>query len=892
MSKDELIIHKMFSRAAERSSVKVALQCRQGDRWFRMTYAEVDSLSRKVAAFLLTQQHMEKQELAALVLENRPEWAVIYFGIMQAGLVCVPMDHRSTPDELENLIFNSGLKTVFTSHSIYLDKFRDNQKLSFLQFIILDYPGKTEKNIFSFSDIEKSLSVSFSMPCVGQEDTASLIYTSGTTARPKAVLLSHRNICSNFMSISKMNICNASDNMLSVLPLHHTYAFMVTLIVPLFLGAEVTYCATLKSADIMDTIKETSVTILTGVPQLLNSLHKGIFERIKKIPPFLLPVIRPFIRVKIRRSFPELRLLVSGGARLEPRIARDLTLLGLKVVEGYGLTETSPVVTLNPPEKVKFGSVGRPIPEVEIRLLDADSSGIGVVMIKGPNVFQGYFKQPDITGEVIRDSWFYSGDLGRIDEEGYLFLVGRQKEVIVLSSGKNIYPEELEEYYGKSPYIKEICILSRAEEKLGNLTEVLYAVIVPDLEYFRQRNEKNIRNRIRWELENAGQKLPTYDHIMGFLITRDELPRTALKKIKRYEVKTKFLEGKEIYSPPEKRDSAAAESSEDAELVGSDTAKKIMGYLSYQLKRPVSLDSHMEIDLGIDSLTRVELGLGLGAVLNTSIPDEALYGASTVRELIVNIQNARDEKQGFIQQWQSAQMDWNRILNDLPHDGEFLCAMGKRHSLAGIMATVILKSVFLFILRLFWRLSIKGRRFLPRHGPYLVCPNHSSYLDGVIVACSVPVHQCNNLFFLGYSDIFEHLLLRWATKMIRVIPVNPLLHLVRALQCVAFALKNKKIVCLFPEGRRSADVNPGDFKKGVGIIIKELDIPVVPVYIKGSYEAWPRTRILPRLHRLEIVFGPPIGMRELTRRTPDDAGKDDYEVIACRLRDAVMNLAY
>lgn len=229
--------------------------------------------------------------------------------------------------------------------------------------------------------------------------------------------------------------------------------------------------------------------------------------------------------------------MVSGGAKLSIQIALDFYGLGFKLIEGYGLTETSPVVTLNLAKNLKFGSVGKPIPDVGIKIHNPDKSGVGEVLIKGPNVMQGYFKQPELTSEVIKEGWFYSGDLGYLDREGYLYLVGREKEIIVLGSGKNIYPEELEEYYGQSPYIKEMCILERIEERFGSTIESLYAIVVPDLEYFRKMNVTDIRGKIRWELENLGKGLSPYRHIMGFTITKDELPRTPLKKLKRYQVR-------------------------------------------------------------------------------------------------------------------------------------------------------------------------------------------------------------------------------------------------------------------------------------------------------------------------------------------------------------------
>ena len=315
------------------------------------------------------------------------------------------------------------------------------------------------------------------------------------------------------------------NNFLSILPLYHTYAFMVTLLVPLLKGATITYAKSFKPEDLTSIIRQTDVTILVGVPQLFSLIYKSILEKIKKIPFFLMPIFIPFLKQQLRKRFGNsLRFFVSGGARLDPAVAKGLSKLGLKVIEGYGLTETSPVVSLNPPERLRFGSVGRPIPGVEVRIQNPDRYGVGEIFIRGPNVMRGYFQQPDLTAQVIcPEGWFQSGDLGYLDKTGYLFITGRKKDVIVLGSGKNIYPEELEEYYSQSPYIKEICVFEKSEEQFGQKVNLLFAVVVPEFEYFRNQRQMNIRDKIRWELENLSSSLATYKRIMGFIISKEVL---------------------------------------------------------------------------------------------------------------------------------------------------------------------------------------------------------------------------------------------------------------------------------------------------------------------------------------------------------------------------------
>lgn len=875
MTEENLVIYNYFQQTAHKLTDKVCLQIKKDSNWERWTYGEVGDLSFRLGAFLI-KEGFKKGDCAAIILENRPEWAIIYLGIIRAGLMCVPLDPQLNAKELENLITDSGSKIIFVSHSIFLEKNIHKIKSRLNKIIILDL-DINEDNILGFSQIKSVSADDILWPQVLSQDIASLIYTSGTTAKPKGVLLSHYNLCSNFRSIQKLNLILPSDNFLSILPLYHTYAFMVTLLVPLFLGAKVTYCASFRPENLTQIIKEANVTILVGVPQLFALIHKAIFDKTKKIPLFIKPLISPFIKKKIKGHFGRsLRLLVSGGARLEPKIAKDLFKLGFKLIEGYGLTETSPVVTLNPPQNLKFGSVGKPLPDVEIEIFNPDKGGIGEVLIKGPNVMQGYFKRPDLTEEVIKEGWFYSGDLGYKDKEGYLYLVSRKKEVIVLGSGKNIYPDELQDYYSTSPYIKEICILNKTEEKFGRTQDFLYAVIVPDLEYFRQKNEKNIREKIRWELENLAKDLPRYKHIMGFTITKEELPRTHLKKIKRYEVAQKYLKIQIL--PQEAQETIFSE--EDTRLLNSEIAQKIIHYLSSQLKRPVYLDSHLEIDLGIDSLSRVELGLGLETLLSIKIPDEFIDNVSTVREVITSIQNLSSYTQGP-PQYKVEQKTWGEILKESPPEAVLKKIRIDTRLLDKILA-FIFKNIFLLIFKVLWFLRIEGREFIPSSGPYILCPNHASYLDGFFIFSSLPFKSAINTFFLGYAKIFEHPLVSWAAKLARLIPIDPSTYLTEAMQAASYVLRHKKVICIFPEGGRSISEIIGEFKKGIGILTKELDVWLIPVYIKGSHYSWPRGDKFPRPYPIKIIFGSPLCWQDLG---------NTYETIAQGLREEILKLA-
>ncbi|MCM8795394.1 MAG: AMP-binding protein [Candidatus Omnitrophica bacterium] len=886
---NDLIIPGRFEAIVGKFPDGVALQIKKDNCWIKFTYLYLRQQAVKVANFLLS-IGLKRQDPVAIVLENRPEWPTIYLGIMYAGMICVPIDTQASFLEIKNFLLDSSTKILFTSQDLFNKKISPEIQEILSKIVVLDATDSVDKKCFAFKKIEDSPYEDKNLPSLQAEDIALLIYTSGTTGIPKGVLLTHKNIVSNFLSIQKLNLVSNKDNFLCLLPLHHTYPFMVTLIVPLFSAAKITFCPSgFRPEQLAEIIKEAGITILVGVPQLFSLLYTAIFEKLKHTPRFIYLLLLPFIRFKVQRHFGRtLRLMVSGGARLSPKIALGLRRLGFCIIEGYGLTETSPVVTLNPPKKIKLGSVGRPIPDVEIKISCPDGKGIGEVLVRGANVMAGYFKQPDLTAAVIKDNWFYSGDLGYLDKEGYLFLTGRTKEVIILSSGKTIFPEELEEYYQRSPYIKEICILGKEELAFGHEVESLYAVVVPDLDYFCKNHLTDIEGKIRWELENLSQPLPAYKHIRGFVLSKEELPRTALKKIKRYRVKERFL------AHPQTK--VAAEEiilkDDDLKELNPEIAQKIICYLGKQLNKVIYLDSHLEIDLGIDSLMRVELGLGLERLFGLRVPDEMLYTVSTVREVILKISELMKDKDKIRMLMTEREKTWSQILK-VPPEPNARKKIKLKPGVLDWLVTSIIKVIVVFIFRLCWRLKVKGRKNLPKRGPLLICPNHASYLDGFIVFCGLPLKLAINTYFLGYRAIFEHSLLRWAIRIARLIPIDPTTYLMETLQIVAYLLSWGKAVCVFPEGRRSIDDKIGEFKKGIGILIKELrelNFAVVPVYIRGSHYAWPRTRLLPRFCRLEIIFGQPKERGFFLESGREKEIKDDYTAIAQGLREEVLKL--
>ncbi|MEW6041356.1 MAG: 1-acyl-sn-glycerol-3-phosphate acyltransferase, partial [Elusimicrobiota bacterium] len=409
---------------------------------------------------------------------------------------------------------------------------------------------------------------------------------------------------------------------------------------------------------------------------------------------------------------------------------------------------------------------------------------------------------------------------------------------------------------------------------------LLYAVIVPDTEYFHKTQEINVSGKIRWELENYSKRIAPYKRIMGFIISKKDLPRTRLKKIKRYEVEYRY--GKEI--TPEYQKELLSE--EDYKLLETTVAEKIIDHLSRTLKRKVNLNDHLEIDLGIDSLGRVELAVALESLLKIEIPDSILISVFTVKELIVEINNIA--KKEITDESKDVSINWGNILKQKPRD-EVTKKIELYPGTINRMLTILVKNSFLLLLKLFWSLKIENKNNVPVDRPIILCPNHSSFLDGFIVMCSVPYRCAQKLFFFGHRDYFDKSLIAWCVKIARIISIAPSLHLVDAMQSASFVLNAGKSLCIFPEGELSIDGSIKTFKKGIGILSRELNITLVPVLIQGSFFAWARGMQFPKFSRIRIIFGKPVTPDELLTN-PGGSAEDDYQTIASNLRERIIEL--
>lgn len=532
-----------FFDAAEKYADQPAAG-RAGDDAY-LTYQQLAQKVREAAIFL---GPVEPGEPIGILSENRPAWCKIYLAILARGGTVVPVDSLLKPDEIKRVFIQAGFRRIFVSPR-FLDVVGEvNAELEEkLQLINLETISSTDTATFAPSFTQDS-----NKPAV-------LIFTSGTTGKPKKVILTHGNLLSDIEGISRRLPLGPGVRFLSVLPLHHTFEATIGFLLVFLTGCTVYYVKALNSRDILDGIRKHQITHFVSVPLLYEKLYHAILNGVKKAPLSRrilfkasmsaaktmnsLSGINPgkdlFKTLRQKAGLQSIQLMVSGGAPLPAEISKSFNLLGFTFIEGYGLTETSPVLTFNPLERNKLGSVGLPLDNVKLKIDNPNEKGVGEVLAQGPMITPGYLDNPEETAKLLRDGWLYTGDMGRIDEDGYLYIMGRKKNLIVSAAGKNIYPEEIEAELVCSPFIMEAMVYG---EKAPKGREEVAAMIYPDYDALAAHlgkkadsiTEDEIKKVIDLEIKNICARMADFKRVKHITYLREEMEKTSSKKIKRY----------------------------------------------------------------------------------------------------------------------------------------------------------------------------------------------------------------------------------------------------------------------------------------------------------------------------------------------------------------------
>ena len=915
--------YDQFVEAEQRGPQNIALEIQRKDKVESYTFAETRKMAESVGRWMV-EKKLPSGARVAILADNHPRWVATYLGVIASGYTAVPLDTAFHADQVTKLLKDSGASLLVTDVK-HLGIAQ--QAVSGLNVeLILTDPGslkaagekgekKPEKKrsgephwIADLDTIFAAGPGSFRAVEAPAENVAALLYTSGTTADPKGVQLTHANLLGEVNAVFQVLNIGATDAVLGILPMFHVLAQMANLLLPLVKGARVVYLETLNTTELLRALQEREITAFAVVPQFFYLIHERIFKEVGKrgriaetILRYLMSVNR-FLRKlglnagrlffgKIHATFGgRMRYLITGGSRFDPVVARDFHDFGIDLLNAYGLTETSAAAFLNRPGHVVIGSVGPPLPTVEANILDPQpseegGSPVGEIIMRGPIVMKGYWNRPDATAEAIKDGWLHTGDLGYFDSSGNLFITGRRKELIVLANGKNIYPEEIETHYLKSPFIKEICVMGLEAKPGDPNSERLYAVVVPNFDALKERKVVNAKEVIRFDIEGLSQQLPSTKRIGNYEIWQDDLPRTTTRKLKRFEIEKRVRANQARGTSGGEPDVPAERpiTPEDEAWLEKPEVQKALAVIrenSRNAPEKIRPTDNLELDLGFDSMQRVELLVAVEKELGGDVEEGQLAEVYTVRDLV----NAVLESAASGKTVSKAQFaGWSAVLREDPEDPDVL-ELAKPHPIAEAFWYVVTR-LFQVIARDRFDLKYEGLEKLPQTGSYILSSNHQSYLDPVVLASVLPHDAFVNSFAVGTSEIFGEGFMRRLAREVRVVVVDPDANLIPAMKAGAFGLRHGRNLFLYPEGERSIDGIPRTFKKGAAILSIHMQVPIVPIAIEGFYDAWPRGKRFQKFAPLKIKFGDP-----LYPPPESEASEETYAAFIGKVKERVVEM--
>jgi len=898
-----------FRECAQRWPNNVALEIQRHDRMESYSYAELCRMAESVGCWL-AEQNFPRGARIAIFADNHPRWVAVYLGIIASGNTAVPLDTAFRAEQVAKLLEDSGSSLFFcdVKHLAIATKAVDK---SAIPVALLD--AKTDARTADASaratptDLDRIFAAgpgNFVPVSSAKDAISSLLYTSGTTADPKGVMLTHGNLLGEVEAVFGWADIGHDDAVLGVLPLFHVLSQMANLLLPLVKGARVVYLETLNTTELLRALSERQITVFAVVPQFFYLIHERIFKQISQRSKLAQLAVRTMMAVtrmgrklgvnpgkvffkQIHRTFGDrMRYLVTGGSRFDPQIALDFYALGIDVLQAYGLTETTGAAFANSPHNNVIGSVGPPLTGVEVKILDAQPQEgvplpVGEILIRGAIVMKGYWNRPDATADVLRDGWLYTGDLGYFDAGQNLFITGRKKEVIILSNGKNIYPEEVETHYLKSPYIKEICVMGLEGRPGDHTADRLHAVVVPNFEVLKQRKIANAKEVLRFDIENLSTQLPSTKRIGSYEIWQEDLPRTTTRKLKRFEIakRVKANQGKITAD-----DAIAAEkpfTEDDLAWLDLPDVQHALKIIRQAVRTPSTLrpDNNLELDLGLDSMQRVELLVALEHELGGNLEESRLAEVYTVRDLVDLVR----ENAASGETLAKPRAGWGTLLSEQTTDAEVLALTRPRP---------VSEAVWFWVSRLIrmaaddcFQLRVTGLEKLPSRGPFILCSNHQSFIDPLILAGLLPWSVFRRTFAVGTSEIFGNGFMRTLARWLRVVVVDPDANLVPAMRAGAYGLSHGRVLILYPEGERSIDGKPRSFKKGAAILSIHMQVPIIPIAIDGFFEAWPRGKPFQKFAPLRMKFGDAI-----SPPAESEVSEAAYEKLTSELKAQVVEM--
>ncbi|OJH37785.1 AMP-binding protein [Cystobacter ferrugineus] len=867
---------------------RVAFRFAADEKEERFTYGEVNRYANRVGSFLM-KEGVKRNERVMLLSENRPEWPISYFGILRAGGTAVPVDSSLNESEVVNIARRSEARVLLLSEETAaempnLAELLAQAGLSTRVASLAEAMSGDPQYPDSIGPVRRTAAA---------DDVASLIFTSGTTGTPKGVMLTHRNFASLIAKLAGAFAIGVGDGVLSVLPLHHTFEFSAGFLTPFSRGAEVTYIDELTSDKLGEVFETGRVSAMIGVPALWQLLHRKVTQEMASRPPLVEQAIKTLMATHgelrnrsslnlgkllfwpVHRKFGgKIKFLVSGGSALPDDVHKAFHQLGFNIIEGYGLTEAAPVLTVSETNVNKRlpGTVGKALPGIELRILEPDNEGIGEVIARGPSVMAGYFGDKESTDAVLKEGWLYTGDLGRIDAEGRLYLVGRKKDVIIDANGKNVYPDELEEVYGDHPHIKELSIVGLPDEAGG---EKVACLCVPD---YQERPREEVRRELEEHFRKKGHEMPFYRRVKVLRFTDVELPRTSSRKVKRKQVVEELKKLDRLVASGDK----ARERVQHAGTGG--VADWLYPLLAEVVNRPLAdirPEAHLSGDLGVDSLMLTELSVALeqaGVPLPSANDLTHVQTVEDLRKLVLTsgrkpgVETRAKDISREVQKSEEVEIPVPEPLVTL---GRQVVRLGQQAIFGGL-----------------FDVKVTGKPFIPQNRNFLVIANHTSHLDMGLVKL-VLGEQGQRLTTIAARDYFFDTPLKRAyfENFTDLIPMDRHGSLRESLRMAGSALQQGYNLLIFPEGTRSVTGELLEFKPTLGYLSLTYNVDVLPIYIKGAYEALPKGRILPKSRELEGHIGPVLTHEMLRAKTHGMSRSESYRYATRLAEDAIRALA-
>ncbi len=777
-------------------------------------------LLQRVKHFAQFSPH-EERALTIIFSENREGWIYAFYSVWENGGIPVPVDAACMAGDLAYIIGDCTPVAIWTSTSLR----------PVVEEALLKAGSKAQILIIDDHEAEEPSTEKANLT-YKMTDTGVIIYTSGTTGSPKGVMLSFENMMSNIISVSRdVPIFNSERRTLVLLPLHHVLPLMGSLLAPIMCGGGVAIAASMSGPDIMGMLCKGKVGIIIGVPRLYTTIYAGVKKKIDSSPitralfDLCASVgnrrLSRFIFSSVRKKMGgHLDYCVSGGAALDREVGEGLRTLGLDVLEGYGMTEFAPIIAFTRPWDIIPGCSGEPLPGMQVKSVN------GELCAKGPNLMQGYYGKPKETAEVIdKEGFLHTGDLCRFDGKGRVYITGRTKEIIVLSNGKNVLPSGIESKLEKfSSMVKEVAVTYN--------NDMLCAIIVPQPAFAEGKTDEELATRLKREvLVPYNAKAENFLKVMNLIVWHDPLPRTRLDKIKRFKLQVIV------------RMAASAQTREEKPVEEPQTKeyqllKRFIIEVKSVLPRPTD---HLEADLAFDSLDRVSMQGFIEHTFGAEIEAQELSQFASLQALAEHIEKVKTTVD-------ETHVDAKQVLCEdtmhlkLPH-----CTF---------LFPLAAKIVWSF-LKIYNRLSINGKENIPQRGPYILTPNHQSFVDGGIVLGALTWMQTCHCYSFATEDHVRDAFTRFMADNSNII-IMERSNLKASIQKLAMVLKKGKSILVFPEGTRTYSGELGPFKQTFAILACELSVPVVPVCIRGAYEALPRGRHFLRPRKLMVDFLPPI----------------------------------